>query len=110
MQAIRDHEDFRRWCLHAAHVRSNNVHLLVAGERAPERMMTEFKTWASRALNDAGLDELNRKCWTHGGSTRHLFTDDSVLEAVHYVVYRQGATMSVVVHDDYRAPLSKGAG
>ena len=38
----------RGWSLLAAHVRSNHVHTVVEAEVPPERVMGDFKTYASR--------------------------------------------------------------
>ena len=49
----------RGWSLLAAHVRSNQVHTVVEAEVAPERIMSDFKAYASRRLNRLRLGELN---------------------------------------------------
>ncbi len=41
------------WVLHAVHVRSNHVHIVVTAEGPPERVLNDFKTAASRRLNKA---------------------------------------------------------
>ena len=41
----------RGWNLLAAHVRTNHVHVIVEAEVQPEKVMTDFKAYASRALN-----------------------------------------------------------
>ena len=38
LNAIVRHAEFRGWFLRAAHVRTNHVHIVVAGEMAPERV------------------------------------------------------------------------
>src|ERR1700733_106122 len=66
------------WRLLAAHVRSNHVHVIVHAEDAPEFVMTELKCGSSRRLNALGLDQPTRKRWARHGSTRRLFSDESV--------------------------------
>jgi REP element-mobilizing transposase RayT len=95
LAAIRQHADFRGWKLLAAHVRSNHVHIVVAGEAKPERMMTEFKAYASRALNRLDPTSANRIRWTRHGSTRWLNSDEAVIRAVRYTVDEQGSPMAV---------------
>jgi REP element-mobilizing transposase RayT len=95
LAAIRQHAGFRGWSLLAAHVRSNHVHIVVAGDARPERMMTEFKAYASRALNRMNPSEAERKYWTRHGSTRWLNTDESVRRAIEYTVAEQGEPMAV---------------
>ena len=76
--------------LHAAHVRSNHVHLVVTAAGRPERILNEFKTAVSRRLNKAFPAERNRTRWTRHGSTRYLWTEEAVAEKVHYVLEGQG--------------------
>jgi hypothetical protein len=76
-------------------VRSSHVHAVVAAEARPERVMSAFKTYASRRLNQMGLDEPNRKRWARHGSTRCLWKPEHVSAAIQYVVDEQGDAMSV---------------
>ena len=78
------------WMLHAAHVRSNHVHLVVTVEGTPERILNDFKTAVSRRLNKVFPAERDRTRWTRHGSTRYLWTEETVLEKVHYVLEGQG--------------------
>jgi REP element-mobilizing transposase RayT len=83
----------RGWTLHAVHVRARHVHVVVSGAQAPERMMNDFKAYASRALNAAGFDTPDRKRWTRHGSTRYI-NDPAYLEAAsNYVLHKQGDPM-----------------
>lgn len=85
----------RDWTLLAAHARSNHVHVVVAAESAPERMLNDFKAYASRALGAAKLDDPRQIRWARHGSTRWLLTAEEVEAAVRYVVHGQGAPMAV---------------
>ncbi|PWU05020.1 MAG: hypothetical protein C5B51_15770 [Terriglobia bacterium] len=85
----------RGWNLIAAHVRSNHVHVIVEAEEAPEKLMTDFKAYASRALNGHKRGEQGRKRWARHGSTRWLWKDQDVRGAVRYVVEEQGDPMAV---------------
>jgi len=85
----------RGWSLLAAHVRSNHVHAVVEAEVPPERVMSDFKTYASRRMNRMGLDEPNRKRWARHGSTRWLWKPQHVSAAIQYVIAEQGDAMSV---------------
>jgi REP element-mobilizing transposase RayT len=84
----------RNWTLLAAHVRSNHVHTVVDAEAPPERVMGDFKAYASRRLHGI-LDERNRKRWAQHGSTRWLWKPEHVSAAIQYVVAEQGEAMSV---------------
>jgi REP element-mobilizing transposase RayT len=93
LQAIREVCAHRRWILHAVHVRWSHIHVVVSGDQAPERMMNDFKAYASRALNAASLDGPPRKRWTRHGSTRHIDAEAHLAAAVHYVLHEQGEPM-----------------
>jgi hypothetical protein len=74
----------------ALNVRSSHVHVVVSGVCiSPEAAMGQFKSWATRRLREAGLRGEER-VWTREGSTRHLFTQESVARAVKYVMEGQG--------------------
>jgi REP element-mobilizing transposase RayT len=66
----------------AAHVRTNQVQIVVAAEARPERLMNDLKSYASRCLNQAGLDQPARKRWARHGSTRWLWKRESVPAAI----------------------------
>lgn len=83
------------WSLLAAQVRTNHVHIVVKGEPAPERIMNDLKSYASRCLNRMGLDQPARKRWARHGSTRWLWKQENVSAAVRYVVDEQGEPMAV---------------
>ena len=85
----------RGWELLAAHVRSNHVHVVVVAEAQPEKVMNDFKAYASRRLNEIGLDRPGRKRWACHGSTRWLWTPTQVSAAMRYVVSEQGESMAV---------------
>jgi REP element-mobilizing transposase RayT len=77
------------------HVRSNHVHTVVEAEKPPERVMGDFKAYASRRLNRMRLDEPKRRRWAHHGSTRWLWKPQHVSAAMHYVVVEQGEAMKL---------------
>ena len=95
LKAIQDVCQYRGWGLLAAHVRSNHVHTVVEAEIPPERVMSDFKAYASRHLNQIGFDEPDRKRWARHGSTRWLWEPKHVSAAIQYVVAEQGDAMSV---------------
>ena len=93
--AIREVCCFRGWKLFAAHVRTNHVHVVVEGEDPPEKVIVDFKAYASRALNQVEGGDRDRRRWARHGSTRWLWKDGDVREAVRYVVEGQGEAMAV---------------
>jgi REP element-mobilizing transposase RayT len=95
LAALRERCQQRQWALLAAHVRSNHVHIVVEAETRPERVMNDLKSYASRSLNQSGLDATNRKRWARHGSTRWLWKAKNVSAAIRYVVDEQGEAMAV---------------
>ncbi len=100
LEAIQEVCAHRGWDLLAAHVRSNHVHTVVEAEVPPERVMSDFKVYASRRLNRMGLDAPGRKRWARHGSTRWLWKPQNVSAAIRYVVGEQGEAMSVFECDE----------
>lgn len=80
----------REWTLHAINVRTNHVHTLVGADVPPERLMNDFKAYATRGLREAGLIQADRRVWARHGSTRWIDTDRSFELAKEYVVKGQG--------------------
>ena len=100
LASLRKHCFQRGWNLLAAHVRSNHVHAVVESEIRPERIMNEFKSYASRDLKRSGKDTSDRKRWARHGSTRWLWKDQDVLDAIQYVVREQGDPMALFVSNE----------
>ncbi len=89
-QAISDHCRVRGWELLASNVRTNHVHLVLEyGGETPERMMGQLKAWSSRRLREAHLIAAKPRIWTRHGSTRYLWNERDVSEAVRYVIEGQ---------------------
>jgi len=95
LAAIQERGRQQNWTLLAAHVRTNHVHLVAEAETKPERLMNDVKSYASRCLNQAGLDDESRKRWARHGSTRWLWTRKQISAAILYVVEEQGQSMAV---------------
>jgi len=100
LAAIQRHCAYRGWNRLAAHVRSNPVHMIVEAETRPERIMNEFKAYASRELNQLKTEGSNRKRWARHGSTRWLWKDEDVRHALQYVIDEQGEPMALFVSDE----------
>jgi len=95
LAAVQERCQQRHWGLLAAHVRSSHVHIVIEADVRPERALNDIKAYASRCLNQAGLDERTRKRWSRHGSTRWLWKRDDVAAAIRYVVDEQGDPMAV---------------
>lgn len=80
----------RGWGLLAARVRTSHVYVILEAEDSPEKVMNDLKTYASRALNRVDGAGSGRKRWARHGSTRCLWKNQDVREAIRYVVEEQG--------------------
>ncbi|HLB75290.1 MAG TPA: transposase [Sedimentisphaerales bacterium] len=94
LRAIMEVCRFRGWHAYAVHVRSNHVHVVVNGEERPEKMIVDFKAYATRALRKHANEHSIKKYWTRHGSTRYLWTKESVASAIEYVENEQGKKMT----------------
>jgi REP element-mobilizing transposase RayT len=94
LRTVREVAAHRHWQLWAAHVRGNHVHIVVTAAGTPERVMADFKAWASRRLREAFGEDNDRDRWTQHGSTRYLWTEATLAEKVEYVVNGQGEPMA----------------
>lgn len=91
LNVIREVCRYRVWDLLAAHVRTTHVHVVIAAEARPEKVMNDLKSYATRALR------CGQKVWARHGSTQGLWTQDAVDKAVSYVASKQGEPMAVYV-------------
>ncbi len=94
LSTIQDRCAANHWTLLAAHVRTNHVHIVLAADSPPARIMNDLKSYASRTLNSANLDEPTRTRWTRHGSTRWFWQPTSVQTAIRYVIDQQGEPMA----------------
>jgi REP element-mobilizing transposase RayT len=96
LKTLREVAAHRGWRLLAAHVRSNHVHVVVvAADAQPEKVLADFKAYASRRLREAFQETADRKRWTEHGSTRYLWKEAEVTAATQYVVDGQGTPLEV---------------
>lgn len=100
LRCLQMHCAHRGWNLLAAHVRTNHVHAVLEAEVRPERIMNEFKSYASRELNRLGDDGQDRRRWARHGSTRWLWKDADVQNAIEYLVRQQGQPMALLVAEE----------
>ncbi|MGE0378528.1 MAG: transposase [Planctomycetaceae bacterium] len=85
--------EHRNWDLQALHLRTTHVHAVVAAENAPERVLNDFKSYATRALRQRKVIDSSRRVWARHGSPRYLWNADEVTAAIDYTVNRQGAAL-----------------
>jgi hypothetical protein len=96
---------YRRWTRLAAQVRTTHVHAVVEAESDPERVLNDFKAYASRKLNDV---EPERKRWARHGSTRWLWNPRQASAAMQYVLEEQGEAMARFSSESEPRPSGSG--
>lgn len=77
----------------AIHVRPQHLHAVIHGTATPEKMFVDLKAYCTRRLRESGLLNADEKVWTKHASTRYLWTEESVRQAMHYVVNEQGTAI-----------------
>jgi REP element-mobilizing transposase RayT len=95
LRTIREVARHRGWKVWAVHVRTNHVHIVVTAPAKPEKVMADFKAWASRRLREVFGEDADRDRWTQHGSTRWLNSSAALEGAIAYVVEEQGEVMSL---------------
>ena len=93
LEAIVDVGRHRRWTILAVHVRTTHVHVVIDADVPPERVMHDLKSYASRALSR------DQRKWARHGSTRYLYSPETIANAVRYVLEKQGEPMAVYARD-----------
>jgi REP element-mobilizing transposase RayT len=93
LEAVRSVCSHRQWNAHAIHIRTTHVHAVITGDTAPERMLSDFKAYATRALRGALPEMQRRRYWANHGSTRYLWNEVSFRAAINYVLNGQGERM-----------------
>lgn len=89
-RAIREVCSHRDYLLRALNVRTNHAHVVVSKAVRPERIVSDFKAYATRRLREELEFADGLKIWSRGASTRYLWKPRHVLAAVDYVLYSQG--------------------
>lgn len=81
---------------------ANHVHLVVVvpAELRGERLLQEFKSYGSRALNQRFGKPTSGTWWTKSGSTRLLPNDRAVRAAVEYVRNQQRPLVVWIAKND----------
>ncbi|TWT40377.1 Valine--tRNA ligase [Phycisphaerae bacterium RAS1] len=104
-RTIHEVAEHRGWTLHALNVRTNHVHVVVSAPGSPERVMNDFKSYASRRMVEARVFPPDTPAWSRHGSTRYLWTMDDVRGACEYVDEHQGGDLGTG-----KEPLPHGRG
>lgn len=80
----------RHWDLVGANVRSNHVHVLVKAGAVAEKVLGDFKRYATRRLRTENLLSPDQPVWTDGGSTRYVWNHASLNRIDRYIRKEQG--------------------
>jgi REP element-mobilizing transposase RayT len=82
---------YREWDMHGFSIMVNHFHVVVtASEEVPStKILGDFKSYASRALNGRWGKPANGTWWTESGSRRPLPNEKALEDAIDYVLYRQ---------------------
>jgi REP element-mobilizing transposase RayT len=83
----------RKWQLLALHVRTMHIHAVVTASAQPEKVLTDFKAYATRRLRREGLAGSADRLWSTHGSTRYVWNEKHLAEVISYVVDGQGAPL-----------------
>lgn len=83
--------EYRQWVLRAVAIMANHFHVVVEvpGDPDPQKVLVDFKAYASRALNEKFGSPASEKWWTRNGSKRKLRNEQYLENAVNYVLYKQ---------------------
>jgi REP element-mobilizing transposase RayT len=87
--AIMEVCEFRKYLLRLINVRTNHVHVVVSAAFKPEKIVNDFKVYATRRLRTEWLCSSTQRVWSRGASTRYLWKPRHVEAAVDYVKYCQ---------------------
>ncbi|HLB56824.1 MAG TPA: transposase [Coxiellaceae bacterium] len=82
------------WRLYAMHIRSNHVHLTIKADDEPEKMMTKIKSNATFALRKKCGFAVDQKIWSRHGSTKYIWTPESLYYTSDYTTECQGQKMA----------------
>lgn len=78
---------YRGWKLYAFAIMSNHVHIVVGvnGDPEPPSILRDFKSYASRKLNQTWDKPASETWWTESGSKRKLKDEAALRAAIEYV-------------------------
>ncbi len=90
----------RGYQLHALNAGTNHVHSVVSAQLKPNRIVSAFKSYATRNLRENGLIAAHIKPWVRRKSARYLWKPQSVARAIEYVLYLQGDIHAITEFED----------
>jgi len=81
---------YRKWTMRRGNIRSNHAHFLVLAHAAAEKVLGDFKRYATRRLRADKLIPADQPVWTDGGSTIYVWNEPSARRIERYVGRGQG--------------------
>ena len=88
--AIREVCEFRRWKLYALNVRINHAHSVVSAQASSDKVLNDFKSYATRRMRKELVWTEKYSPWVDRGSKRNLWNEDHIFHACDYVINGQG--------------------
>jgi REP element-mobilizing transposase RayT len=85
----------RQWHVFCAHVRTNHVHLVLQTTGDIDRALGYLKARATYRLKVRHRER--ERFWTAHGSTRYIWSKESLASAMNYVANEQGEPMAVFI-------------
>jgi len=85
---------YRGWQLFAFNARTTHAHAVVAAAVSPEKVLGDFKAYATRRLRRDGLADADSRVWATHGSTIYVWQPGHFNAVLEYVVARQGVPMT----------------
>lgn len=95
----------RGWGLRAINVRTNHVHAVVAANCKPEKVLNDFKAYATRRMRAEGSWRAATTPWAERGSRRYLWRERAVERAIDYVLNHQGDELPPDFNDNEDEPF-----
>ncbi len=80
---------FRKWVHFASDCRSNHAHIVIGATNThPKKIRVDLKAWCTRRLRERSRPE-QLNWWAERGSTRYIWTEDSLAQVIEYVLVAQ---------------------
>jgi REP element-mobilizing transposase RayT len=102
LQSIIQTCQYNHWILYAVHVRMEHVHLVLQSSSTKEDTQKIIKCYATKELKKHH-SELSQRShfWSRQGSTRNIWSPESLFPALHYVIKQQGEPMALFYDKKY---------
>ena len=92
--SIKETCHFRKWKLWTVNVRTNHVHCVLASNPGAKRVMAALKANATSAMREDGSWKSVLSPWARGGSTKYIWAEEELSNAIAYVVEGQGVPLT----------------